>query len=499
MSISTELEAAILRYYHVEKWPINTIRHYLKVHPSVVQRVLSQEGISVTKILKGGSRIDPFLPFILETLQKYPGLTAARLYDMIYERGHRGNKRHFRHWLRLHRPRPHAEAYLRLKTIMGEQLQIDWGSFGHVTIGRAKRPLIAFVMVLSFSRKIFLKFYLNQRMSNFLDGHESAFKAFGGVARVALYDNLKSLVLERRGDAIRFNETLLAFASHYHYEPRPVAVARGNEKGRVERSIRYIRDNFFAGRTWTDLDDLNAQALVWCEGPAADRPCPEDCSRTVRELYEEERHMLLCLPDNLFPTADREAVRVGKTPYCRFDLNDYSIPHTHVRRTLTVLATTTKVQIVDGTTLLAEHLRCFDKGKQIENKAHVQALVDAKRKASQHTAQDRLGVSVPSSMEFLKQSLERGSPLRSTVRDLMLLLDAYGATELEMAMIEALDHQMPHPNAVRLSLDRRRELLQCSVSIRADLPSDPRVRDSVVRPHKLETYDQLGLSTEETT
>lgn len=336
-------------------------------------------------------------------------------------------------------------------------------------------------------------------MSNFLDGHESAFKAFGGVARIALYDNLKSLVLERRGDAIRFNETLLAFASHYHYEPRPVAVARGNEKGRVERSIRYIRDNFFAGRTWTDLDDLNAQALAWCEGPAADRPCPEDRSRTVRELYEQERHTLLCLPDNPFPTADREAVRVGKTPYCRFDLNDYSIPHTHVRRTLTVLATTTKVQIVEGTTLLAEHLRCFDKGKQIENQAHIQALVDAKRKASQHTAQDRLGISVPSSMEFLKQALERGSPLRSTVRDLMLLLDAYGATELEMAIIEAMDHQMPHPNAVRLSLDRRRELLQCSVSIRADLPSDLRVRDSVVRPHKLETYDQLGLSTEEKT
>ena len=89
-------------------------------------------------------------------------------------------------------------------------------------------------------------------------------QAWGGLPRVLLYDNLKSAVLERQGDAIRFNPTLLAFAGHYRYEPRPVAVARGNEKGRVERAIRYIRDAFFAGRTFVDLDDLNAQAEAWC-------------------------------------------------------------------------------------------------------------------------------------------------------------------------------------------------------------------------------------------
>ena len=94
---------------------------------------------------------------------------------------------------------------------------------------------MAFVMVLSWSRQIFLRFYLNQRMESFLRGHVGAFEAFGGCSRIVLYDNLKSAVLERRGDAIRFNPTLLSLASHYHFEPRPVAVARGNEKGRVER------------------------------------------------------------------------------------------------------------------------------------------------------------------------------------------------------------------------------------------------------------------------
>ena len=112
---------------------------------------------------------------------------------------------------------------------------------------------MAFVIVLSYSRQIFLRFFLDARMENFLRGHVAAFEAWQGVPRVLRYDNLKSAVLERRGDAIRFHPTLLGFAGHYRYEPRPVAVARGNEKGRVERAIRYVRDALFAARTFADL------------------------------------------------------------------------------------------------------------------------------------------------------------------------------------------------------------------------------------------------------
>src|SRR5271167_3422261 len=135
----------------------------------------------------------------------------------------------------------------------------------------------------------------------------------------------KSAVLERHGAAIRFHPTLLGFAGHYRYEPRPVAVARGNEKGRVERAIRYVRDSFFAARSFVDLDDLNAQAETWCIGPAADRRCPDEPQRTVRAVFAEEAGRLLALPDNPAPLLERLAVSVGKTPYLRFDLNDYSI------------------------------------------------------------------------------------------------------------------------------------------------------------------------------
>src|SRR6202163_3918579 len=141
-------------------------------------------------------------------------------------------------------------------------------------------------------------------MSEFIRGHVDAFTHIGAVARVVLYDNLRSAVLERVGDAIRFHPTLLELAAHYRFQPRPVAIARGNEKGRVERAIRFARDAFFAARTFRDLDDLNAQARAWCEGAAADRPCPEDRARSVRTVFAEEKPHLLALPQNAFPAEE---------------------------------------------------------------------------------------------------------------------------------------------------------------------------------------------------
>jgi transposase len=241
---------------------------------------------------------DPFIPFMLETLNAYPKLCASRLYIMVRDRGYRGGSDHFRAIVARLRPRPVAEAYLRLRTLAGQQAQCDWAHFGSIKIGKATRPLMAFVMVLSYSRHLFLRFYLNAAMNNFLRGHVEAFTGWGAVPRVVLYDNLRSAVLERRSDAIRFHPTLLELAAHYRFQPRPVAVARGNEKGRVERAIRFVRDRFFAAREFKDISDLNTQATAWCLQEAALRGCPEDRDRTVQAVFEEERALLLPLPDN---------------------------------------------------------------------------------------------------------------------------------------------------------------------------------------------------------
>ena len=487
--ISKELEAKILRLYHIEKWKIGTISAQLHVHHLAVRRVLAQSGATEVVKMKRASMIEPFLPFVKQTLQQYPRLTASRLYQMVRERGYPGRPDHFRHLIALHRPRRSAEAYQRLRTLPGEQGQVDWAHFGKVCIGRAERSLVAFVMVLSYSRQIFLRFFLDQRMENFLRGHQGAFRAWGGCPRVLLYDNLKSAVLERRGDAIRFHPTLLQFAGHWRFEPRPVAVGRGNEKGRVERAIRYVRTSFFAARQWKDLDDLNAQADTWCETIAAERRCPEDRTITVAEAFVREQPLLLPVAEDEFPTQERIEVSVGKTPYVRFDLNDYSIPHDRVRRTLVVLATPERVSILEGSDLLATHLRSYSRDEQIEDPSHLQALSQEKRAARRHRGTDRLHHAAPAAQKLLVAVASRGQNLSVATTSLLRLLDTYGAARLQEAILEALERGSPHPRTVQLILEAPTSTPPTPPRMRIPLPDDPRVRDLVVRPHDLDHYD----------
>ena len=163
MTISAELEAKILRYFHVEKWLVGTIARQLGTHHSTVDRVLSQAGLPKLERPHRASLLDPYLPFVRTTLEQYPTLTASRLYAMVRQRGYSGGEDHFRHLILHDRPRALPEAYLRLRTLPGEQAQVDWGHFGKVTVGRAERPLMAFVMVLSWSRQILLRFFLDAR------------------------------------------------------------------------------------------------------------------------------------------------------------------------------------------------------------------------------------------------------------------------------------------------------------------------------------------------
>ena len=490
--ISRELETEILRLYHAEGWRIGTLARQLHVHRETVRRVLSQAGITVAPQYARPSMLDPFVAFIQETFTRFPTLRASRLYQMLRARGYTGGPDHFRHSVARYRPRPSAEAYLRLRTLQGEQGQVDWAHFGKIDIGRARRPLMAFVMVLSYSRHLFLRFYLNAAMGSFLQGHVAAFTFFNAVPRTLLYDNLRSAVLERIGDAIRFQATLLELAAWYHFQPRPVAVARGNEKGRVERAIRFVRERFFAARRFADLADLNAQALQWCAGEAAERPCPADRARSVRACFEEEQPRLLALPSEPFPCEERLTVRVHKTPYLRFDLNDYSIPHTRVRRTLEVLATLDSVRILDGTELIAVHPRSFDRGQQVEEPAHIQALVDEKRAGRVHRAMDRLHHAAPSAATLFKLAAARGAHLGVLTRGLIGLLDTHGAAALENALVAALREESAHLPAVRHFIDQLRAQRGQSPPVAVTLPDDPRVRALTVRPHPLTDYEQLA-------
>ena len=169
MTIAPDLVARILRLHTVEKWRVGTIARQLHVHHGTVRRVIARRSTAGPDVIAAGadmkvgvsagvranttaavpatlraSRIDPYRPFLLQTLTQYPTLTAARLHAMACERGYVGSASHFRALIAQLRPRPAAEAYLRLRTLPGEQAQVDWAHFGHLQIGRARRPLMAF-------------------------------------------------------------------------------------------------------------------------------------------------------------------------------------------------------------------------------------------------------------------------------------------------------------------------------------------------------------------
>lgn len=487
--ITQETRARILRLHHVEHWTFATIARELAVHHSTVRRVLAETGVPEALHSPRPSKIDAFVPLILEILKKHPKLRASRLYGMVRERGYDGQPDHFRHFVARLRPRKPSEAFLRLRTLPGEQGQVDWAHFGQVQVGRATRKLYGFVVVLSWSRRIFLRFGYNIGMAGFVRGHVEAFTAFGGVPRVLLYDNLKSAVLERIGDAVRFHPELLELAAHYRYEPRPVARARGNQKGRVERAIQYIRHAFFAAREFTSIEDLNAQADAWCLGQASDRPCPDEPSSTVRLAFAHEQPLLRALPEHDYISDECIGVSVGKTPYIRFDLNDYSVPHDLVKRQLVVRATTRQVRILDGANLVAEHARSFDRGKQVEDRAHVQQLAEQKHHAHLHSSQDRLLRAVPNSRELLVVLAKRGANLGSAVAAMLRLLDHYGAAEVQLAVGEVLLSSAPHPGSIRQILEARRHQRGLPQPVAIVLAAN--VRAVTVRPHALSDYDRL--------
>jgi hypothetical protein len=256
-----------------------------------------------------------------------------------------------------------------------------------------------------------------------------------------------------------------------------------------------VRDSFFAARSYESLDDLNAQALAWCSSIAAERPCPEDRARTVADAFAEERPMLTPLPGDAFPAEERVAIDVGKTPYVRFDLNDYSIPHTHVRRALAVVASLDTVRVLDGNDVIATHARSYDRGAQIEDPEHVAKLVESKAHAREGRAIDRLHRAVPETRRLLTIVAERGGNLGNVVWNLTRLLEHNRPDDVNEAVAEAIAQSTPHLGAIRQLTDKRRLARGEPPPVTVPVPRDPRHARLVVRPHSLSTYDQLAKET----
>jgi transposase len=490
--ITPEQHAEIRRLYFGEHWKVGTIATTLGVHHDTVRAAIALDTRAMPRGTCRRTKLDPYLPFIRETLAQYPRLRATRLHAMLQPRGYDGSAVQVRRLVRVLRPQVTRPLYRRLVVLPAEESQVDWGSFGTIRLGHGTRLLSGFVMVLSYSRALFALFTLDQTLESFLRGHVAAFGAFQGAARTLVYDNLKSAVLERHGTAIRFHPRLLELAGHYHFAVRPCTPARGNEKGKVERQILYLRDAFFAARTFRDVDDLNAQFRHWRDEVAHQRPHPEQRDRTVAQVLADEQPRLLPLPAHPFETELMRPVVSGKLAYVRFDRNSYSIPHTHVRRPVTLLASDTTVRVVDGADELARHDRSYDTGQTIEDPAHVEGLVAAVRQANVHTGRDRLRLAVPAIATLLEQLAARGEALRLHTIRLLALLDDYGPTELASAVALGLERGALGAGSIAHILDTRRRQRGQRPVLPVALPHRPGVDDLDLTPPHLETYDALS-------
>ena len=471
--LNLETQAHIRHLFFAEHWKIGTIAQQLGVHPDAVRHALQTDSFHQEQVLRP-CITDPYLEFVRETLKNYPQLRATRIFQMVRDRGYTGSIVQLRRVVARLRP-VQREAFLRLCLFPGEQAQADWAHFGEVRVGRARRRLSCFLITLSYSRALYLEFFFDQTMENFLRGHVHAFQAWSGTPRIALYDNLKSVVLERRGDAILFNPRLLELCGHYHFLARPCQVRAGNQKGRIERAIRYVRESFWAGRTFSTLQECNRQALLWRDQIAHQRPWPGDDSRTVAQAFEEEQSRLLPLPEHPFTTDLVCAAQSKKTIYIRFDLNDYSIPPRAVGRPLTLVASDSQVRILDGK----------------------QELLQEKRKARGSTPGGRLEQVVPESGALLEAAFARGESAGSQTAQLLKLLDTYGPGELREAIREALEHGTPRVSSVAFLLRKHQRARQRRAPAPVDLSQHPELAALDMQPQNLEVYDELAKQDDE--
>lgn len=496
--IEADLYAKIRRLFFAEHWRVGTIATELSVHHDTVRSAIDTDSFKRGQRPVRASSLDPYKAIAQETLEKYPRLRATRLYQMLRSRGYSGSIVQLRRYVAVVRPtRRLHEAFLRLRTLPGEQAQVDWGHFGKIEIGCSKRALSCFVMVLAHSRAMYARFTLDQQLESFLRCHRDAFVTLGGVPREILYDNLKSVVLERHGEHIRFHPQILDLAGHYHFAPKPCAAYRPNEKGKVERTINYLRYSFFEARRFSSIEDLNRQLSEWIESVAHVRTVPGslESNESVGEALLREKNRLLPLPAGEFECDQIRAVSSGKQPYIRFDANDYSIPHEWVRKPLTLSASETQVRLIDACgNVVAQHERSYHKGQTIETPEHMKRLGEVKKEARALRGRDHLRSSCAKAEEFIAALYTRGVPVGSHVMRLTKLLELHGAINLDAALAEVIKRGAISSDSVEHVLEQKKRARREKPSLAVTLPDDPRVRDLRITPHELKSYDALGKS-----
>ena len=483
--IPPEKAAEIRRLYYAEHWKIGTISAQLGVHEDTVRRAIGPLGPEPKDRPDRETLLDPYRGFIDETLGKFPRVTATRVFDMVVERGYAGSVRTVTRHVAKVRPTPKSETFVRVERLPGEQAQVDWGHVGKISVPGGERALWVFVMVLAYSRAIFAELVLDLTVHSLLRSLVRATEFFGGVTRQWLFDNPKTVVLERQGDHIRYHPELLALTAAMHVQPRLCAVRKPHHKGGVERSIRYLKDRFFAARRIHSLEQGNEQLQTFLETIAMERRHPVHGQKLVRDVLEEEKPRLLAPPMPL-PSVDlMKPIKADKTSCVVFDRNRYSVPPAHRASRLTLVASDVEVQILTGNEVVARHRRCWGVRQTIENPGHRKEVLAMKPRAREGRGRERLVEVAPRVDCLLAHWLDDGRNLGSMVARCLKLLELYGEETFRVAVDRLLDKGSHEYGALAILCEQERNPKKAALPIEFG----DHVQDAVVTGHDLGDYD----------
>ncbi len=453
---------------------IAQIAQALGLHDETVSKWLRVERYRRRKAPPRSSKLDPYKPQIRAWLETHP-LSAQQILQRLREQGFEGGRTIVQEYVRAVRPR-RPPAYLTLSFAAGDCAQVDWGHYGSVPVGETRRRLSFFVMVLCYSRLLYVEFTLSQTLEQFLACHLNAFAYFGHrVPRAIMVDNLKSAVLRRlTGEAPVLNPRYRDFAEQVGFRVRPCGVGRGNEKGRVENAVGYVKKNFLNGLEIPDFSVLNPAARVWLDTVANVRTHAETRERPV-DRFAVERSSLKAMPMQPYDIATVHTVRSSSRFRVTWETNRYSVPAEYASTALTLKLYPERLCIYHQDTLIARHRRRYDRHQDIEDPDHPKALLAQRRKARAQRLLGRFLTLSPRAEDYYRALEQRRLNPQHHVQKIVALSEIYGAEAVARALEDAFTFQafsceyianlleqrrrvQPEPGALHLT--RRHDLLE---------------------------------------
>ena len=383
----------VRQLYEVERLSLRQIVQKLQVSRKTVSRIIQDQPLKkpTRKFL-----CQPYDRLIREWYQEYPFIKATQVYERLKSYGFPGGYGTVKRYTRPLRQK-RSPGFHELTFLPGEEAQIDWMEW-RFPFG----VLYGFVYLLAYSRYLFVHFYPRHSLEFFLDGHLRAFQEIGGLAHRHRYDNLKSVVLKRTPE-ITFNPQFLEFSRHYGFSIHPCTPGRANEKGRVERVIRDLKD-FLKVTPCQHLYAANREAYFWCQ--ERNQRIHRSTDQKPTDLLKEEK--LKTLPQIPYRPYRIVLAQISKTGFVEFDTNRYSVPSAYANTTAEVLAYADHLEIVVRGKHIANHPRSWEQKQKIENPKHRQSLLNRTPHFKMQRIYQLLTGMDPKVAHFLKQAEEEG-------------------------------------------------------------------------------------------